>query len=31
VILTGHDPNEKRVEWIPRRGAEAPSRVAAAG
>ena len=30
VVLTGYDPNEKRVEWIPKRGAGAPARVAAA-
>jgi NADPH-dependent 2,4-dienoyl-CoA reductase/sulfur reductase-like enzyme len=30
VVLTGYDPNEKAVEWIPRRGAGAPARVAAA-
>jgi NADPH-dependent 2,4-dienoyl-CoA reductase/sulfur reductase-like enzyme len=30
VILTGYDPNEKTVEWIPRRPAPAPARVAAA-
>jgi hypothetical protein len=31
VVLTGYDPNEKRVEWIPRRAAGAPVRIAAAG
>jgi 3-phenylpropionate/trans-cinnamate dioxygenase ferredoxin reductase subunit len=30
VILTGYDPNEKTVEWIPRRPKPAPARVAAA-
>jgi hypothetical protein len=30
VVLTGYDPNEKRLEWIPRRGDGAPARVAAA-
>jgi len=31
VILTGYDPNEKSVEWIPKRRAGAPARVAVAG
>jgi hypothetical protein len=31
VVLTGYDPNEKRVEWLPRRGAGAGARIAAAG
>lgn len=30
VVLTGYDPNEKRVEWIPRRSAEAPAEIAVA-
>jgi 3-phenylpropionate/trans-cinnamate dioxygenase ferredoxin reductase component len=30
VVLTGYDPNDKTVEWIPRRGTGAPARVAAA-
>jgi NADPH-dependent 2,4-dienoyl-CoA reductase/sulfur reductase-like enzyme len=31
VVLTGYDPNEKRVEWLPGRAAGAPAQVAAAG
>ncbi len=27
VILTGHDPNERRVQWIPRRHAPVPAHV----
>jgi NADPH-dependent 2,4-dienoyl-CoA reductase/sulfur reductase-like enzyme len=30
VVLTGYDPNEKRVEWIPRERAGAPPRAAKA-
>jgi hypothetical protein len=30
VILTGYDPNEKRVEWIPRGRDGAPAPVTAA-
>lgn len=29
VVLTGHDPNEQRVEWIPREHTAAPPRVPA--
>jgi 3-phenylpropionate/trans-cinnamate dioxygenase ferredoxin reductase component len=31
VVLTGYDPNEKCVEWIPGRAAGAPARIAARG
>jgi 3-phenylpropionate/trans-cinnamate dioxygenase ferredoxin reductase component len=31
VVLTGYDPNEKRVKWIPGRAAGAPARIAARG
>jgi NADPH-dependent 2,4-dienoyl-CoA reductase/sulfur reductase-like enzyme len=30
VVLTGYDPNERRVEWIPRERAGAPPRAAQA-